>query len=330
MVRFILVRVLRAVLTLWLISVVTFAMFFALPADPAVIQCGKGCTEDRIAAVRHALGLDRPKVEQYGEFMKGIFVDRNLTEGIAGGKLCEAPCLGYSFVYNEPVRDSLARSLPITLSIVIPAFFIYLVIGVGLGVMSALRRGTVFDKLAVGFSLAGASTQIFSFGLLLMVIFAFTLKIAPPPHYTPITQDPLDWAAGLWIGWAALAFISLAIHTRLARAQMLETLSEDYVRTARAKGLTKRRVYLKHALRAAITPTITLAGLEIGGLLGGAVITETTTNVNGMGFIAVEAIRQGDLAVVMATVLVASVFVVAFVIVVDVLYAFIDPRVKIA
>jgi peptide/nickel transport system permease protein len=283
MARFIMVRVLRGILTLWLISVVTFFMFFALPADPAVALCGKGCDTAKVEQVRHALGLDRPKVVQYGDFIKGIFVDRNLTEGVAGGQLCEAPCLGYSFVYNEPVTDAIARTFPITLSIVVPAFIIYVVVGVGLGVLSALRRGSVFDKFAVGFSLVGASMQIYTVGLLLMLAFSFTLKIAPAPHYTPFLEDPLDWAAGLWIGWLSLAFISLAVYARLSRAQMLETITEDFIRTARAKGLSGLKVYGRHALRAVVTPLVTLAGLDIGLLLSGAVITETTTSAGTRG-----------------------------------------------
>ncbi|HET8684073.1 MAG TPA: ABC transporter permease [Micromonosporaceae bacterium] len=330
MIRFLIIRLLRAVLTLWIISVVTFAMFFALPTNPASALCGKSCTPERIEEVRRSFGLDRPKIEQYGSYMKGLFVDRQLTEGAAGGKLCEAPCFGFSYVRNQMVGEALRDTFPVTLSLVIPAFIIYILLGVGIGVTSALRRGTAYDKFAVGFSLAGASMQIYSVGLLLMFIFVFSLKIAPPPHYTPITQNPWDWAAGLWIGWASLAFISLAIYARLSRAQMLETLSEDFVRTAQAKGLSKARVYGRHALRAAITPIVTLAGLDIGFLLGGAVITETTTSVYGVGSLAVEAIRQGDLSIVMATVLIASVFVVTFVVIVDALYAVIDPRVKLA
>jgi peptide/nickel transport system permease protein len=326
--RFIVIRLLRAVLTLWLISVVVFSMFFMLPTNPASALCGKSCNAERIAQVRHSFGLDRPKYVQYADYMKGLFVDRTLAEGASGNKFCEAPCFGFSYTRNQMVSDALADTYPVTLSLVIPAFLIYVIFGLVLGVTSALRRGSPYDKFAIGFSLTGASMQIYSVGLLLMTLFVFTLKIAPAPHYTPFTDNPLAWAGGLWIGWLALAFINLAVYARLSRAQMLETLSEDFVRTARAKGLDKPRVYVKHALRAAITPIVTLAGLEIGGLLGGAVITETTTSVYGVGSLAVEAIRQGDLAIIMATVLIASVLVVAFVVTVDLLYVVIDPRVK--
>jgi peptide/nickel transport system permease protein len=327
MLRFVVMRLLRAVSVLIVTSVVTFAMFFALPADPALALCGKSCDTVKYERVKHTLGLDEPLVNQYADYMKGIFVGRDLS-AIAGGKFCDAPCLGYSFEQGELVTDALKRTYPITLSLIIPAFILYLLFGIGLGVLAALKRGRAMDRFAVGLSLIGASSQIFTIGFLLVYIFLVTLKISPPPSYTPLTENPLKWASGLWMGWVALGFISMAIHTRLSRAQMLETLSEDFVRTARAKGLPLARVYGKHALRAALTPMVTQGGLEIGTLLGGAVITETTTSVNGVGSLAVAAARSGDLAVVMATVLISAVFVVAFVIIVDVLYAVIDPRVK--
>ncbi len=329
MLRFIVIRLLRAVSVLLVTSIVTFLMFFSLPADPAAALCGKGCDTVRYERVKQTLGLDAPIHTQYLDYMKGIFVGRELP-GIAGNKFCDAPCLGYSFQQGELVTDALARTYPITLSIIIPAFLIYLTLGIALGVLAALRRGRALDKFAVGFSLVGASSQIFTIGFILIYIFLILLKVASPPGYTPLSEDPLKWAGGLWMGWVALAFVSMAIHTRLSRAQMLETLSEDFVRTARAKGLSMRKVYGKHALRAALTPMVTQGGLEMGGLLGGAVITETTTNVNGVGSLAVAAARQGDLAIVMGTVLIAAVFVVASVIIVDILYAVIDPRVKLA
>ncbi len=329
MLRFIVIRLLRAISVLFVTSVVTFTMFFALPADPALALCGKSCDTTKYERVQRVLGLDQPLPVQYGEYMKGIFVGRDLS-AIAGGKHCDAPCLGYSFEQGELVTDALARTYPITLSIIIPSFILYLLFGIGLGVLAALKRGKAMDKFAVGVSLVGASSQIFVIGGILLFVFLVTLKISPPPSYTPLFENPLKWASGLWMGWVALGFVSMAIHTRLSRAQMLETLSEDFVRTARAKGLSMRKVYGKHALRAALTPMVTQGGLEIGGLLGGAVITETTTSVNGVGSLAVAAARSGDLAVVMATVLIAAVFVVGFVILVDVLYAVIDPRVKLS
>jgi peptide/nickel transport system permease protein len=205
---------------------------------------------------------------------------------------------------------------------------LWLCFGVGLGVLSALRRGTIFDRLAIGISLTGASLQLYFVGAVLLLVFTYTLKIVPVPHYTPLLENPVKWASGLVLAWLALAILFSAIYARLARAQMLETLSEDFVRTARAKGLPKVRVYGRHALRAAITPMVTIAGLDVGAALGGTVITETTFGLRGLGRTAVDAVRAGDLPTIMATVLVAAAFIVVANIVVDVLYAVIDPRVK--
>ncbi len=184
--------------------------------------------------------------------MKGIFAGRDL--GSAQGGDCPAPCLGYSYVNGEPVTDTFARVLPVTISIVLPAAVLWLGLGVGLGLLSALRRGTIFDRLAIGVSLTGASMQLYFVGGVLLLVFVYTLKILPYPRYTPITDNPLQWAEALVLPWCALAFLFSAIYARLSRAQMLETLSEDFVRTAEAKGLRRRTVVGKHALRAALTP----------------------------------------------------------------------------
>jgi peptide/nickel transport system permease protein len=326
MARFLIRRVLSAVLTLFAVSVLTFLMFFALPKDPVTGMCPKNCNPERLERVRQELGLRDPLVDQYTGYMKGIFVGRDL--GSAQGGHCDVPCLGYSYVNNEPVSSTLARVLPVTLSVVIPAAVLWLAFGIGLGMISALRRGTVFDRLAIGLSLTGASLQLYFVGAVLLLIFTYNLKIVPVPHYTSILHNPLDWASGLVLAWCALAFLFSAIYARLSRAQMLETLSEDFVRTARAKGLSKSKVYGRHALRAAITPLVTIAGMDVGGALGGTVITETTFGIQGLGRTAVDAVHGGDLPTIMATVLVSAVFVVTANVIVDLLYAVIDPRVR--
>lgn len=326
MARFLIKRLLSATLTLFAVSVLAFLMFFALPRDPVTGMCPKNCNPERLERVRQELGLRDPKVEQYAAYMKGIFVGRDL--GSAQGGRCDAPCLGYSYVNSEAVTDTLARVLPVTLSIVLPAAILWLALGVGLGMISALKRGTWVDRLAIGFSLTGASLQLYFTGAVLLIVFVYQLKVLPNPHYTSIFDDPVDWAKGLVLAWVALAFLFSAIYARLARAQMLETLSEDFVRTARAKGLAKKTVYGRHALRAALTPLVTIAGLDVGAALGGTVITETTFGIQGLGRTAVYAVRGGDLPMIMATVLIAAVFVVLANVVVDLLYAAIDPRVR--
>jgi peptide/nickel transport system permease protein len=326
MLRFVVRRVALGVLTLLAVSVLTFMMFFALPRDPVTAMCPKNCDAARLDRVRAELGLDDPMPVQYLNYMKGIFVGRDL--GSAQGGYCSAPCLGYSYVNSEPVTDTFARVLPVTISIVLPAAVLWLGLGIGLGMLSALHRGTVFDRLAIGVSLTGASMQLYFVGGVLLLVFVYTLKILPYPRYTPIAQNPLEWAEALVLPWIALAFLFSAIYARLSRAQMLETMSEDYVRTAEAKGLRHRSVVGKHVLRAALTPLLTTAGLDIGGALGGTVITETTFGLRGLGRTAVDAVKASDLPTIMATVLLAATFIVAANILVDLLYTTVDPRVR--
>lgn len=313
-------------LTLFAVSVLTFLMFFVLPRDPVTAMCPKNCDPLRLDRVRQELGLSDPKIEQYLGYMKGIFVGRDL--GSAQGGHCNAPCLGYSYVNNEPVSQTIARVLPVTLSIVIPAAILWLNLGVGLGMVSALRPGTWLDRLAIGFSLTGASLQLYFVGGVLLLVFTYQLGLLPVPRYTPLLDNPFQWASGLVLAWVALAFLFSAIYARLSRAQLLETLSEDFIRTARAKGLPRAQVYGRHALRAAVTPLVTIAGLDIGAALGGTVITETTFGLQGLGRTAVDAVRAGDLPTIMATVLVAAFFIVMSNLAVDLLYAAIDPRVR--
>jgi peptide/nickel transport system permease protein len=327
MLRFITLRVLRAIVTLFGISIVTFLLFFVAPANPAEVMCSRNCDAHRIAEVQHSLGLDKPVLTQYTEFVRGIFIGRDYGEGDFF-RHCPAPCLGYSYRDNEPVVDIISRTLPVTLSIVIGAGILWVLFGVTLGVISALRRGTIFDKASIGISLIGASFQVQFLGLILLGIFVYGLKLMPYPQYVSIFSDPGGWLLAMILPWATLTLYNSALYARLARATMLETLSEDYVRTARAKGVKKLRVYIRHALRAAINPIVTIAGLDIGIALGGTVITETVFSLQGLGRTAVIGANSLNLPVVMATVMLAAVFIVVANIVVDGLYAAIDPRVR--
>jgi peptide/nickel transport system permease protein len=327
MTRFVILRSLRAVLTLLAISVVTFALFFILPANPAQLMCGRQCNPQNVAQLKHSLGIDQPITTQYVEFVKGVFVGRDIGEGEFAVH-CSAPCLGYSFRGHELVTSTLARTVPVTVSIVIPAAILWILFGTALGMFSALRRGTIFDKLSIGVSLVGASLQVPFFGLVLLGIFVYGLRLMPYPQYVSLFSNPAGWLQAMILPWITLAFLNAAIYARLSRAQMLETLSEDYIRTARAKGVPRRTVHIRHALRAAVNPIVTVAGLEIGLSLGGAILTETVFSLNGLGFTSVNAVQNEDLPVVLATVLVAAVFIVIANIVVDALYASIDPRVR--
>jgi peptide/nickel transport system permease protein len=329
MARYLIRRILLAVLTMFAVSVLTFLLFFAVPSDPAVLMCGKQCSPHQLEQTRTRLGLDQPITTQYAEYMKGIFVGRDYGKGDLEIK-CSAPCLGYSFHNGEPVSSIVARDLPISVSIVIGAAVVYLLIGVTLGMISALRRGTVFDKVAVGISLAGASMQSYFFGLILLLIFVYSTGLLPNPSYSSPFSDPGGFFVGMLLPWMTLGFLNSAIYARLSRAQMIETLSEDFVRTARAKGLSNRQVNIRHALRAAITPIVTIAGLDLGTNLGGVVITENVFGLNGLGLEAARAVNNLDLPIVMATVLIAAVFIVVMNIVVDIMYTVIDPRVRLS
>lgn len=329
MLRFIIKRVLVALLTIAAIDVITFGVFFAVPSSPAAVMCSKDCNAEKLARVNAALGLNKPKFDQFVEFNKGIVFGRDFKVGDKADH-CPAPCLGYSFRTSEAVTKVLSRGLPVTISIVLGAFVLWILVGVSLGVYSALHRGTFADKLAIGVSLVGASMPVYFFALILLGIFVFSVGLFDYPRYVPITENPLLWAKGLILPWMALTFVQAAGYARYSRSQMLETLSEDYIRTARAIGLPKRTVHMRHALRAAITPVITLAGLDLGVFLGGVAITETIFSMHGIGWQSVNAALDLNLPVVMGTVLIAAFFVVVSNTLVDVLYAFVDPRVKLS
>jgi peptide/nickel transport system permease protein len=330
MLRFFVRRVLLAVLTLFAISVTTFLLFFAVPTNPAATMCGNRiCPIETQARISKSLGLQDPIAVQYGHYMKGIFVGRSI--GTGNDKIsCPAPCLGVSFRTGQAVLDLVKQGLPISISIVLGAAVVWLVVGVGLGTAAALRRGGPLDKFSIGFALGGASMQIYVLGLILMVVFVYGLGWLPRPSYTSPFDNPFQWAWGLVLPWLTLGVINSAIYARLSRAQMLETLSEDFVRTARAKGVSPAAVNFRHALRAAITPIVTIAGLDLGVNLGGVVITESTFDLRGMGLIAVDAVGNLNLPVVMAAVLIAAAFIVVSTVAVDMIYALIDPRVKLS
>ncbi|MGH8792622.1 MAG: ABC transporter permease [Stackebrandtia sp.] len=343
MLRFVVRRLLVGVLTLLMVSAFTFVMFFGVPADPARTSCGQRCTTQQVEQVRERMGLDRPMHEQYAEYMRGIFVGREIGSG-ESARECGAPCLGESFLRNREVTEIVGEAIPITASIAIGAWFLQLIFGVGLGSWAALRRGRLADKIAVGIALAGAAMPVFFFAAMLLLIFRYNLGWVPQPDYVSpwifadigFMKVPLPfgdvggWIAGMILPWISIALIGFAFETRMTRSQMLETLDEDFIRTSRAKGLPNRTVYGRHALRASITPIATASGLSLAGLLGGAVITETVFGMRGMGNWMVTAVREGDMPIAMAAVLIAAAFIVVSTMVVDVLYAVIDPRVRLS
>lgn len=326
MLRFLTRRVIGAAVILVIISGVTFFLFFVIPADPARLACGKVCPPETLAQARHNLGLDQPVVVQFVSWLGGIFVGRDYP-GLGD---CPAPCLGYSFVNRAPVFETIIDRLPVTIALTIGASVIFLTFGVATGIIAALRQGKALDKIASISSLVGASMQIYFVGTLAMYFFVYQVRVFPQPKYIPITQDPLGWFGGLLLPWIVLAIIFTANYTRMTRSTMVENLSEDYVRTARAKGMSSRSVVLRFALRGTLTPIITIFGVDLGQLIGGAIITETTFGLQGIGRLSVRAVDNSDLPTLMATVLVAAGAIVVMNIVVDALYAVIDPRVRLS
>lgn len=328
MIRYIIKRVAAGSLVLAIVSAIVFSIFYILPADPARLACGKSCTPELMERIKVALEIDQPLQVQYGRFIKGIFVGRTYLKGSEAELQCGAPCLGYSYQTDLPVTELLMDRLPATLSIAVGASILWLLIGLSSGIVSALRRGTMVDKFSQGVALGAASLQIYFVGLVLQFIFVDKLAWLPMPGYTSPFEYPLDWAKQMALPWITLAFLLSAIYSRLTRAGMIEVMSEDYVRTARAKGLTERTVNMKHVLRGAITPIVTVFGLDLGALLGGAVITEYVFNVPGLGKLSTEAVTNLDIPVVTGTVLFAAFFVITANIIVDLLYAALDPKVR--
>ncbi|MFE6778272.1 ABC transporter permease [Streptomyces sp. NPDC057702] len=325
MLRFLLRRSLGAIVILLLISAITFFLFFALPAEPAKLACGKNCDPASIALINENLGLDQPVPVQYWDFMVGIVAGRDFPVGH-----CDAPCFGYSFVNQEPVWGTIVDRFPTTLSLALGAAVVFLVVGVGIGMIAAWRRGTWVDKLFSSLSLLGQSLQVYFVGVLCLAWFVSGLSIMEQPAYHPITDDPTRWASGMLLPWLVLSLIFMANYSRMTRSQMVEQLQEDHVRTARAKGLSGRTVFFRYAWRGAIAPIVTIFGMDLGSLLGGAMITEYTFTLHGVGRLAVDSVRLTDLPMLMGVMLVSSAAIVVFTIVVDALYAVIDPRVRLA
>jgi peptide/nickel transport system permease protein len=330
---FILRRLVAAVVTLLVVSLVTFGIFFMVPkltgSDPALLYIGKQADPVAVEGARKKMGLDKPVLVQYGNFVKGIVAGRDYNNG-PDKTHCSAPCLGYSFKNQQEVWKVMVDRVPVTLSLAFGAAILWLLLGVGTGVISALRKGSILDRAVMTGALTGVSLPIYFTGLLSLAVFSYSLGWLPGVHYVNFVDDPLGWARNLILPWITLAFLFAATYARLTRAQMLETLGEDYIRTARAKGLTERTVIGKHAMRSVFTPVLTVFGLDLGVLLGGAVLTESTFNLHGLGLEAVTAISTSDLPIILGVTLFAAFFVVVANLIVDVLYAVIDPRVRVS
>jgi peptide/nickel transport system permease protein len=317
MLRFFVRRLLLGVLVLWITSGAVFVLFFVAPHDPARLLAGKLATPQTVALVNHRLGLDRPLPDQYASFM---------------GRLLHGD-LGYSYYNSAPVRSLLASRLPVTASLALGAAVVWLVVGVGVGVAAARRPRSMVDRGGTLLVLTGLSMPTFLVGLLLIYFLFFRLHLAgfglfPASGYVPLTQDPGGWAQHLLLPWITLATVTAATYSRLTRSSLLEVLGEDYIRTARAKGLPEGRVVYRHGLRSALTPVVTQLGVDLGTLLGGVIVTEQVFGLPGLGQLAWQSVTTQDLPVIMGIVLVASAFIVLANLLVDLGYGLLDPRVR--
>jgi peptide/nickel transport system permease protein len=321
MLSYIALRLTWALAVMLSVTAVAFAVFFLLPGgDPALRFVGKQPTPENIALVRHNLGLDRPWYVEYGKFVKSIVV----------GDKYGWPGLGYSYDSSVSIRSKIIEKAPRTLSLVAGAAVIWLLAGVLIGVISAIKRRTVFDRLAMGFALFGISAPVFWLGLMALFIFWFKFNLTAGTGYTSFTTSPREWASHLLLPWIVLALLYAAIYARMVRGNLLDTMGEDFIRTARAKGLSERTVIFRHGLRACLAPIVTMFGLDIALLIGGAVITESVFNIDGLGFMAIDAVFRQDLPAVLGVVLVTTFAVVIMNLIVDIAYAFLDPRVRYA
>lgn len=333
MLKYLARRLSATLLVLVFVSMSVFGIFAVLPIDPAALTCGKTCTPAIIEANRHRLGLDVPVQVQYGRFVKGLAVGRNYGEGAASFS-CPAPAFGYSFNRHECVTTIIGEAFPVTFSLAIGAFILWISVGVSLGILAARKKNKWQDRAATAFVLIGTSLPTFISGILILLFIALKFHLLNPiemGRWVSPYQDPVGWFKLFIFPWIVLALLFAASYTRFTRSNIIETSTEDYIRTARAKGLSEKVILQKHTLRAALAPIATLAGLDFAGLLGGAIITETIYNLPGLGRLSLKAVLQDyDLPTIVATTILAATFVVVANLLVDIMYAYIDPRVRVA
>jgi peptide/nickel transport system permease protein len=321
MVAFIIRRLLWMVVLLLVISALTFLIFYELPsADPALLRAGRQPTPELVASIRQTLGLDEPVYVQYAKYLEKLVFHFDF---------------GYSYQNNVSVREQIFDRLPATLSLAVGGMVCWLLIGLPIGIFAALRAGRLSDKLAMGLALVAISAPVYWLGLVSLYLFSEELGKLPLlpgqgayPSQGNIFSDPGTVIPALIMPWLVLSASFAAIYARFMRGNLIEVMSEDYVRTARAKGLRERRVVYRHGVRSAITPIVTILGLDLGILLGGAILTETVFNIPGVGRLAFDAIQKSDLPTVQGTVLMGAFFIILLNLVVDVVYAFLDPRVR--
>jgi len=321
MTRYLVRRFFFLIFVLWVVSILTFLIFVKLPpGNPAIRAAGRVQTPETIANAEHAIGLDRPVWVQYWRFAKGLipypgfFLNRQVY---------------YSWSNFEPVRTEIISRLPVTIMLAVGAGLVWLLIGLPIGIVSAIKKRTLADRAGMLFALFGVSAPVFWLAYVLLFIFWFKLHLAPGSGI-PIGQGVFEAALhGRFIlPWFTLALTYSAFYARIIRSSLIETMHEDFIRTARAKGASERRVILRHGVRVAITPIVTLFGIDLGYLLGGAIIVEKVFNLQGVGQLGIDSLSTNDFPAVMGVTVMAAVFIIVANLVVDVMYAFLDPRIR--
>ena len=330
--RYLIRRLLWAVMIFFAVTVVCYVIFYLIPADPAKQACGQACTQAQVERVAHYLGTDRPIYVQYGKF-----VGRLMPVSFAGGPHFKTPSLGNSFYNRQPVNTLVLQAAPVTISLVLGGVFFWLILAIPIGILSALRPRSLLDRASMTFVLIGISTHPIWIGLIFAYVFGYRLHITPitgyadmihPPHGQP--GGPVQWAYHMILPWMTFAILYAALYARMIRANVLDTMNEDYVRTARAKGAPESRVLRSHILRNAMLPIVTMLGMDIGLALGGAVFTETIYSLPGLGRTSIQALNNYDTPTVQGVIVFATVSIIFFNLVVDFLYAWIDPRIRLA
>jgi peptide/nickel transport system permease protein len=328
MTAFLLRRLLSAAAVLLIVAAVVYVLFYLMPGDPASLACGRRCTASEIAQVRQTMGLNRPVYAQFWTFVSSIFVGKSYDNGI-GSVWCSVPCLGYSFQSDQPVTQLLTQALPVDVSLVVGASVLWLSLGIGFGMLAALHPNGLRDKASTFIGLTFSAVPIFILALLLLLIFCVWWQILPFPTFVPFTQNPGQWFENLLLPWFAIALTSAGSYLRLTRAGVLEALGQDHIRTLRAYGYTERRIVTRYALRGALPTLATMAAIDIGGVLAGAVFTESMFGFPGLGKLMVDSASSIDLPVITGITLLAALLIIVANTAADLLYAVLDPRVRI-
>jgi peptide/nickel transport system permease protein len=320
--RYLIRRLLWAVLLFFAVTIVSYILFFIIPADPARQFAGKGATPDTVAKAKHYLGLDQPIYVQYGNFVKRLVIHGDL---------------GHSWYNRESVNHIIADAAPVTASLVLGGAFFWMLIAIPIGVLSALRPRSLLDRGAMTFVLIGISAHPVWIGLIFAYFIGFKWHITPITNYADFFNPPpgqpggpVQWAYHLILPWMTFMILFAALYVRMIRANVIETLNEDYVRTARAKGAPESVVLRSHVLRNAMLPVVTMLGMDIGLALGGAIFTESVYSLPGLGRTSVQALQNYDVPTVQGVIVFATIVIIVFNLVVDLLYAAIDPRIRLA